>query len=469
MFGLFVLLVILFCSGLTSSLFSDLFNLDKRAGGPTFVNIPSSCNIAYPLACSGASCTSSVQQTPNIRVLNSTIQSAQVYAYFLPINDWPVTTSSPNDLFQRCLAACYGYGTIGTCVGVYLSYNVLAPPNYANIGGSMSVSCQMFDRPLTIGDFQLVNNTATHTNTLVGDIICNGGVGLPSVSGSVSPAQSFVWNPPVSLAAVPFIPTTTSVVTTSSNTNLTTSSSSSASALSPSIPGACGASPANLVLNPSFETGDMTDWGDGPYLGSTEPLPLFHGVVPGGHCGNYSYSVVLGGDYPWTLAQNVSGLVPGSIYQFSFWYQTLYLNVTTEILIQLPGTNLSGSGNLLTVTTSGWTQYLSPIFNATSSNGSVLVSFASITNQTFYFDDFYWGTPLVSNPTSSSTSSSAAPTVSPVVSPIVSCTNNTFPYPTINGDYTYFGGTYWALYCDTIPYNTGLYIIFTQYDYANGF
>lgn len=124
----------------------------KCAGGLAFNQLPLDCNVNNPLACTGSPC-AEVQTAQNVQALNSTIQSAQIYAYHLPQNDQPVTDNNPQWLFERCLSQCYGYGSSGECVAVYQSYNFLTPAMMGSFGGSMSVACLMFNRALTVKRF----------------------------------------------------------------------------------------------------------------------------------------------------------------------------------------------------------------------------------------------------------------------------------------------------------------------------
>lgn len=181
-----MLLAFLFAVFLSSSISSasvafgsQFLKKFRRAGGPAFDRLLSGCSVTNPLACTGSPCTR-VQTTQNVQVINSTIQSAQIYAYYLPQNDEPVTDWNPQWLFQRCLSACYGYGSAGECVAVYQAYNFPAPAMEGSAGGSISVACLMFNRPLSLNDFQLVNNSAMYTNVSAGDINC--GVGAAAAS-----------------------------------------------------------------------------------------------------------------------------------------------------------------------------------------------------------------------------------------------------------------------------------------------
>lgn len=75
---------------------------DERAGGPAFAQIPGSCSVVNPLYCSSG-CTG-VQASSNIQVDASTIQSAQIYAYYLPA-DYAAEFGTQY-LLQRCLSLC---------------------------------------------------------------------------------------------------------------------------------------------------------------------------------------------------------------------------------------------------------------------------------------------------------------------------------------------------------------------------
>ncbi|TID23613.1 hypothetical protein E2P81_ATG03177 [Venturia nashicola] len=147
--------------------------LQSRAGGPIAKPIPSNCSITNPMLCTSAAACPPISQKP-FRPTNATLASGgpRIYAYYLQPET--VKGSSADQLFQKCLETCYGYGTTGSCKSVYQAYNYPAPPMYGGKGGNPTTACLMFNRTMTLADFEGVpdNDTGKWTDSRAGGISC---------------------------------------------------------------------------------------------------------------------------------------------------------------------------------------------------------------------------------------------------------------------------------------------------------
>jgi hypothetical protein len=133
--------------------------LAPRAGAPIAKSIPSTCAIANPVLCtSSASCppVSYEPYRPTAATLTAATSGPLLYGYYLDPSSFQVTSGNASSLLQMCLETCYGYGNLGDCVSVYQAYNYPSPPMFGAPGGNPTVACLLFDRPLSVADFEIV-------------------------------------------------------------------------------------------------------------------------------------------------------------------------------------------------------------------------------------------------------------------------------------------------------------------------
>jgi len=148
-----------------------------RAGAPIAKPIPSNCSIGNPVLCTSAASCPPVSYTP-FRPTNNTLIPANdgpfLYAYYLTPDSFQVTNSTADELFEKCLETCYGYGNTGDCIGVYQAYNYPTPPMFGAPGGDPSVACLLFNKALAATDFEVVpeNQRANWTSPRAGNIQC---------------------------------------------------------------------------------------------------------------------------------------------------------------------------------------------------------------------------------------------------------------------------------------------------------
>lgn len=95
-----------------------------------------------------------------------------LYAYYLQPDSFLVTNSTAAQLFQKCLETCYGYGNTGDCKSVYQAYNYPAPPMFGGAGGDPTTACIMFNRTMTITDFEVVDEEGKWTASRAGVVSC---------------------------------------------------------------------------------------------------------------------------------------------------------------------------------------------------------------------------------------------------------------------------------------------------------
>lgn len=147
--------------------------VQSRAGAPIAKPIPSNCTITNSTLCTSAAYCPPVFYKP-FRPTAATLASGGplVYAYYLQPDS--VTISTADQLFQKCLETCYGYGTTGSCKSVYQAYNYPAPPMFGGAGGNPTTACLMFNRAVTVVDFEIVpdSDTGKWTASRAGGISC---------------------------------------------------------------------------------------------------------------------------------------------------------------------------------------------------------------------------------------------------------------------------------------------------------
>lgn len=149
---------------LSSLLMASAKPLNKRAGAPIPLPIPSNCTIMDSNDCSGNTCAPS----KHFRANTATIQESQLYAYYLPMDDPQVTQKSPNQLYQDCLETCYGYGLSGDCKSVWTSTFV---PTIQTVPQE-AYACELYSVYLGPANFQIVNSTDYYIDSRVGNIYC---------------------------------------------------------------------------------------------------------------------------------------------------------------------------------------------------------------------------------------------------------------------------------------------------------
>jgi len=151
--------------------------ISPRAGAPIAKPIPLNCTVTDPVLCTSEAFCPPVSYEP-FRPTNASLTSAPagplIYAYYLQPDSFQVTNSTANQLFQKCLETCYGYGDIGDCKSVYQAYNYPTPPMYGGPGGDPSTACVMFNRPVTVADFEVVpeDERDKWTGSRAGGISC---------------------------------------------------------------------------------------------------------------------------------------------------------------------------------------------------------------------------------------------------------------------------------------------------------
>ncbi|HLW00129.1 MAG TPA: glycosyl hydrolase family 28-related protein [Ktedonobacterales bacterium] len=159
-------------------------------------------------------------------------------------------------------------------------------------------------------------------------------------------------------------------------------------ALTPGMP---SQSLSNSLLNPSFQTGDFTDWVDG--------VPANAVIVSGGDQDGDGYSlkelpnvdVASCNNLPCdTTYQTITGLTPGARYTFTGWYQSSGGQPNAGVAVQdQPGGTQLCESNLNFFATSGW--YPFSCTAVVDSTGELTVSLSTIPNSTSQWlqgDDF---------------------------------------------------------------------------------
>lgn len=151
--------------------------LDRRAGAPIPQPIPANCTIVDPVLCISAEYCDPISSEP-YRPTNATLTPALdgpfLYGYYLQPDSFQVTSGNASSLLETCLETCYGYGYIGSCLGVYQAYNYPAPPMFGGPGGNPTVACLLFNKALTTTDFELVpeDQRGNWTDPASGNIVC---------------------------------------------------------------------------------------------------------------------------------------------------------------------------------------------------------------------------------------------------------------------------------------------------------
>ncbi len=107
----------------------------------------------------------------------------------------------------------------------------------------------------------------------------------------------------------------------------------------------------NFVLNPGFESGDLTSW---TVDGSTGAVDVSN-ETQNLHSGNYALHYWLGGPFQFTLSQTITGLENGT-YTFSLWIQ----GGGGEKTLQLFTKDCGGELKTVDVTNTGWQVWTNP-------------------------------------------------------------------------------------------------------------
>lgn len=136
----------------------------KRAGAPIAKPIPGTCSV-YDSEPSGCTYDCAGPGNKHYKPTDNTVKNTLLYQYQLGMTDYQVTSKTPDQLFEKCLETCYGYGYSTECHGVYQSFNV--PTDYSPV-----YICQMFTTYLTENNFNAVENTTTYDGSRYGNIYC---------------------------------------------------------------------------------------------------------------------------------------------------------------------------------------------------------------------------------------------------------------------------------------------------------
>jgi hypothetical protein len=145
-----------------SSAVSSSPNLDKRAGGPAAVAIPSKCTTINPLPHAHCGIGNINGYAVNPKFSNS---SALFSSYY-------TATASVTDASDFCFKQCYGFGNKGDCKSAVFAYNVPTPKGYyGTAGGDLMNACLMYKNYLSPLDF-VTAETAQWTNATAVSIYC---------------------------------------------------------------------------------------------------------------------------------------------------------------------------------------------------------------------------------------------------------------------------------------------------------
>jgi hypothetical protein len=130
----------------------------KRAGGPAFTPIPSTCPVytVLPVPLSSS--------PPHYAPLASVDASNQVYAaYYEP------ASSNDTSVYIGCLEQCNG---LSGCKAAYIAWDVPTPKGYYGTpGGDLMTACLMYNRTLVVADFE-VAGSGTHRDARMGNLSC---------------------------------------------------------------------------------------------------------------------------------------------------------------------------------------------------------------------------------------------------------------------------------------------------------
>jgi hypothetical protein len=139
---------------LTSLSTSIPLQVEKRAGGPTAIPIPSDCNITgiYPAVFSTSFKTSDAFDSAH-----------QKYSFILG-----EITTNETDALTQCLEQCYGYGTGYELKSVLWSYNATHEEYGSNVTG---IGCWMYDTYITKDDI-IATDGSTNTEARAINIEC---------------------------------------------------------------------------------------------------------------------------------------------------------------------------------------------------------------------------------------------------------------------------------------------------------
>ncbi|KAK4969895.1 hypothetical protein LTR66_011620 [Elasticomyces elasticus] len=133
-----------------------------RAGGPSFVPIPPSCNVTNPLPC-----TANTTRISGYMPSSNFTSNHQLYSFYLLASQLNSTAQ-----FQGCLQQCNGFGTPGTCKAALLAYDVPTPADFFGTqGGVLEIACFMYSKFLSRGDFVKAPN-GTYVDERAGNIRC---------------------------------------------------------------------------------------------------------------------------------------------------------------------------------------------------------------------------------------------------------------------------------------------------------
>ena len=109
--------------------------IDKRAGGPAAVPIPSNCTTINPLP--HAQC-----GTGNVNGYAVSPKFSNTSALY---SSYYTATGSVAEASDFCFKQCYGYGNKGDCKSAVFAYNVPTPKGYyGTAGGDLMNACLMY-------------------------------------------------------------------------------------------------------------------------------------------------------------------------------------------------------------------------------------------------------------------------------------------------------------------------------------
>ena len=133
--------------------------IEKRAGGPAIVPIPSNCTIINPLP--HAAC-----GTANVNGWMPASNESLLYsAYF----DGFLNQS---EQAEQCLEQCYGYGNPGQCKSAFVGYQIPTPPGYFGTnGGDLETACLLYSTYSDPTNFT-VAPAGQYLNATAGNIYC---------------------------------------------------------------------------------------------------------------------------------------------------------------------------------------------------------------------------------------------------------------------------------------------------------
>ncbi|KAK4966013.1 hypothetical protein LTR28_003357 [Elasticomyces elasticus] len=151
-----------------------------RAGGPSFVPVPPSCNVTNPLPHT-ANTTSISGYMPS----SNFTSNHQLYSFYLAASRVNSTAQFQGWCAKHRLSLielltpdvdslqqCNGFGTPGTCKSALLAYDVPTPAGFFGTqGGVLEIACFMYSKFLCWSDFVKAPN-GTYVNERAGNIRC---------------------------------------------------------------------------------------------------------------------------------------------------------------------------------------------------------------------------------------------------------------------------------------------------------